>query len=71
MLTAILILTIFNTGLIIIIGAGTFGLLKELIIKSQESIKEHIDHRTETAVTAVFNMDSLKQKAEISGKVEM
>lgn len=71
MLTAILILTIFNTGLILVIGLGGFTALQDLIRKVHKHTLAHIDDRTETAVTAIYNMNSLKQKAEMSGKAEL
>ena len=71
MIIAILILTVFNTGLIFILGIGGVGMLKDLIVKEHKATIAHIDDRTETAVTAIYNMDSLKQKAEMSGRVEV
>ena len=71
MLTAILILTIFNIGLTFIIGIGGIGTIKEFIYGATKTIERRIDDRTETAVTAIYNMDSLKQKATMSGKAEL
>lgn len=71
MIVAILILTIFNTGLIFILGIGVMGALKEFIFSAERQLEKHIDDRTETAVTAIYNMDGLKAKATMSGKVEI
>lgn len=71
MTTAILILTIFNTGLIIIIGLGGIGFIKDVILAATEHVKIHVDKDTEDLGTAIFNMDSLKAKASSSGKAEL
>ena len=71
MLTAILIITIFNTGLIFLLGIGAIGSIKEFIYKATRILESRIDDRTETAVTAIYNMDSMKQKANMSGKAEL
>lgn len=71
MLTAILILTIFNTGLILIIGLGGIGFFKDFMLRSIKYMVDHTDSSIEAATTALFNADSLKQKAEMSGKAEL
>lgn len=71
MLIAILILTIFNTGLIVLIGLGSFGSLREQIHKEHKLTRDNTDKDTEIALEAVFNMGSLKQKVKMSGKVEI
>ena len=70
MLTAILLLTIFNTGLIVL----CFGAAALVRKEQQEAVKEmkkYIDKDIETAVTAIYNMDSVKQKATMSGRCEI
>lgn len=71
MLIAILILTIFNTGLIILLGLGGIAVLKQATIDVVMAAMRHTDESIESATTAVFNMDSIKQKAEMSGKAEL
>ena len=71
MITAVFIITIFNTGLIFLIGVGGYGALKDLIIQSAKGIKKHVDEDVNTLGTAIFNMDSLKQKATMHGKVDV
>lgn len=71
MITVILILTILNTGLILLIGLGSFGAIKDLIKKAVCAVNKNTDQDMETLGTAVFNMDSLKQKATMSGKAEL
>ena len=71
MLTAILILTIFNTGLIMFFGIGGVGAINAKTIEIGNKIVKHTDESINTATTAIFNMDSLKQKAEMQGEVEV
>lgn len=71
MIIAILILTIFNTGLILLIGLGSFGAIQDLIKKAVYSVNKHTDQDIETLGTAIYNMDSLKQKATMGGKAEL
>ena len=71
MLTAILLLTIFNTGLIFLIGCGGIAALKQAAIEIAAKATRHIDDSISAATTAVFNMDSLKQKAKMSDEVEV
>ena len=71
MIVAILILTIFNTGMIAIIGLGSFGAIQDLIKKAVYAVNKHTDQDIETLGTAIYNMDSLKQKATMSGKAEL
>lgn len=71
MLIAILILTIFNTGMIMVLGLGGFSATQDTIRKAEKAINYNTDKDTETALTALFNQDSLKQKAEMSGEVEI
>lgn len=67
MLIAILILTIFNTGLIFVIGIGGTGSILEAIRKATR----HTDESIEAATTALYNKDSIKQKVEMSGRFEI
>ena len=70
MLTAILILTIFNIGLIFFCLIGLASLNEELK-KSEERIKRNTDEDLAELGTMVFNMDALKQKVRMSGKAEI
>jgi hypothetical protein len=70
MLTAILIITIFNTGLLLL-NIGALAVLVDEHRKGVEAIKKEVAEDIETATTAVFNMDSIKQKAEMNGSFEL
>lgn len=70
MLIAILILTIFNTGLILLMIGGLV-LYKEDIEHFIAAATHHTDESIEAATTALYNMDSIKQKVTMSGKVEI
>ena len=67
MLIAILILTIFNTGLIFVIGVGAVGSIGDAIRKATR----HTDESIEAATTALYNKESIKQKVEMSGRFEI
>ena len=71
MLTAILLLTIFNTGLILFFGIGGVGAVNAKTIEVGTKVIRHTDESINTATTAIFNMDSLKQKANMQGEVEV
>lgn len=71
MLIAILILTIFNIGLTIIIGLSATAIIKVEMISAITAGVKHTDQSIEAATTALYNMDSLKQKVEMSGEVEV
>lgn len=71
MLIAILILTIFNIGLTILIGFGGLGLIKAEMIAAISAGVKHTDASIEAATTALYNMDSIKQKVNMSGEVEV
>ena len=71
MLIAILILTIFNIGLTILLGFGGLSLMKAEMISVATKAMKHTDGSIEAATTALFNKESLKQKAEMSGEVEV
>lgn len=64
MLLAILLITIFNTGLILL-GLGGIVMCKEDVLKGINLAAKHTDESIESATTAIFNMDSLKQKASM------
>ena len=70
MLIAILVLTIFNTGLILFVLGGII-VSKEELEKKMVACAKHTDESIETATTALFNMDSIKQKADMSGRFEL
>ena len=71
MLIAILVLSIFNTGLIFILGLSIFGAQQDIAKKAIALINHNTDSDVETALTAIYNMDSLKQKVEVSGEAEI
>ena len=71
MLIAILILMIFNIGLTILIGLGSLAVMKDVIISVATKVMKHTDGSIEAATTALFNKESLKQKAEMQGEVEV
>lgn len=70
MLIAILILTIFNTGLALLIIGGMVA-YKEDIEHFIAAATHHTDESIEAATTALYNMDSIKQKVTMSGEVEI
>ena len=71
MLTIILILLIFNTGMNLVLILSATALIKEHQVKAVKTINYNTDKDVETALTAIYNMDSLKQKAEMGGEVEI
>ena len=71
MLIAIPILTIFNIGLTILIGFGGLSLMKAEMTNIAAIAMKHTDQSIEAATTAIYNMDSIKQKVEMSGEVEI
>ena len=71
MLIAILILTIFNIGLTILIGFGGLSLMKAEMTNIAAVAMKRTDQSIEAATTALYNMDSIKQKVEMSGEVEI
>ena len=70
MLIAILVLTIFNTGLTLLMIGGLV-LYKEDIEHFIAAAAHHTDESIEAATTALYNMDSIKQKVEMTGKCEI
>ena len=70
MLIAILLLTIFNIGLTVFVLAGV-AIVKDDIMAAIVVATKHTDESIEAATTALFNKESLKQKAEMQGKVEV
>ena len=70
MLIAILLLTIFNIGLTVLVLAGV-AIVKDDIMAAIVVATKHTDESIEAATTALFNKESLKQKAEMQGKVEV
>lgn len=67
MLIAILIITIFNTGLIVVLGVGGTGSILDAIRKATK----HTDESIEAATTALYNKESIKQKVDMSGRFEI
>ena len=70
MLIAILVITIFNTGLILL-GICGMILYKDEIESFVAAATKHTDESIETATTALYNMDSIKQKVEMTGRFEL
>ena len=70
MLIAILILTIFNTGLILFCLIGNV-VINDNIIREMKKATAHTDESIENATTALFNMDSIKQKVDMTGRFEL
>lgn len=70
MLIAILILTIFNIGLSLLIIGGMVA-YKEDIEHFIAAAVHHTDESIEAATTALYNIDSIKQKVTMSGEVEI
>ena len=71
MIVMILILTAFNTGLIILLaGCAIYTLRKDMTDIAIQMVK-HSDESIEAATTAIYNMDSLKQKAKMSGRADL
>lgn len=70
MLTAILLLIIFDTGLILLCF-GAVALLRKEQQEAEKKLEGHIDKDIETAVTAIYNMDSVKQKVTMNGRCEI
>lgn len=71
MIIAILIITIFNTGLIILMSGAVLMDLKRHTADTAKVINDNTDKDIEALGTAIFNMESLKQKAEMGGKAEL
>lgn len=71
MLTIILILLIFNIGLDIVLILSATALIKEHQVKAVKTITHNSEKLTEQALTAIYNMDSIKQKVQMSGEVEL
>ena len=70
MLIAILILMVFQVGLMII-TIGGMAMYKDEIIKHQTEQTKHTDGSIEALGDAIYNMDSIKQKVNMSGKFEI
>ena len=70
MLTAILILTIFNTGLLML-TIGGLAVFREDTFKAIDKATDRIEADIEALGTAMFNMDSIKQKATMTGRCEL
>lgn len=70
MTVAILILTIFNIGLSLLIIGGMVAYKTELESFIAAATK-HTDESIESATTALFNVDSIKQKADMTGRFEL
>lgn len=70
MLTAILIIAIFNTGLLVL-TIGAIAVLTDEHRKGVMAIKKNIDDDVESLGTAIFNMESIKQKVDMTGRFEL
>lgn len=70
MLIAILILTIFNTGLALIIIGGMVAYTAE-IEHFIVAASKHTDESIEAATTALYNMDSIKQNVKMKGEFRL
>jgi hypothetical protein len=70
MLIAILLLVIFNIGLTFFVLAGV-AIAKDDIAKGINALAKHTDESIEAATTAIFNMESIKQKADMTGRFEV
>lgn len=71
MLIAILVLTIFNTGLVILLAGVICGILRVDFNTAINTAVKHTDKSIEAATTAIFNMDSIKQKVDMTGRFEL
>ena len=71
MITAILILTMFNTGLIILLTASALSIFRAENAKMLNIALHHVDETYTELGTWIYNMDSTKQKVEMSGKAEL
>lgn len=70
MIIAILILTFFNTGLLILLIGGATVYRTE-ILKSTNAQTDVLEQDIEALGTALYNMDSIKQKVEMTGRCEL
>ena len=70
MLIAILLLTIFNAGLLIL-TVGAIAILTDEHRKGVVAIKKTVDEDAEILGEAMFNMESIKQKIEMTGRFEL
>jgi hypothetical protein len=70
MLIAILILTVFNTGLVLLVIGG-LNMCKNEIISYVAASTKRIEEDIENATTAIYNMDSIKQKVDMNGSFEI
>lgn len=71
MLLAILLITIFNTGLIVLMAGAMLAELKKHNADTAKCINDNTDKGLAEALTAIYNMDSIKQKVDMSGKAEL
>lgn len=71
MILAILLISVFNTGLILILAGGMLQTLKQYIADTAKCINDNTDKDIEASTTAIFNMDSIKTTAERKGKFEI
>lgn len=70
MLIAILIIAIFNTGLILLVIGG-LNMYKNEIISYIAASTKRVEEDIENATTAIYNMDSIKQKVDMNGSFEI
>lgn len=70
MTIAILILTIINLLILLIVIAG-LAVLHDDIKDAEEKIIGQTNESIEAATTAVFNMESIKQKVDMTGRFDV
>lgn len=68
---AILILLIFNTGLMIVLAAAVLSAVRTEIAKMLNTALHHVDETYGELGELIYNMDAVKQKAIMSGKAEI
>ena len=71
MLVAILILTIFNIGMTLVLIGGAIGMIKDHVDKAKAEIIDNTDNDMASIGTAIFNAESIKQKVQMGGEVEL
>lgn len=71
MLNVILILTIFNTGLLIVLSVAVVSAIRMETAKMFNTALRHVDETYRELGELIYNMDAIKQKATMSGKAEI
>lgn len=70
MITAILIISIFNTGLLLLIFGGLCVAVDD-IRKGKEEIIKRTESGIENATSAIFNMEQIKAEINEKGMYEI